>query len=251
MDKQSAHRTQHPAEPQRPGSPQTARSAALAALTQPGRVSGVIVSAAPGIVFVIADAASSLYPALAAAGVTAVAGLAWRLARRQGLWQSLAGLAVVAAGAAVAAVTGQERGFFLLPALIPFGVIAICLGSVMAGRPLTGVLLNRVSGGPADWRHMSRLRRVYVVSTLVAAVVNAANAAVQAVFYLANQPAVLAAAHVATGPVFATIAAVTVVFARRAMPRPGRAAEPAASAPPRRGSGEGRHASPCAANRLS
>jgi hypothetical protein len=196
--------------------------AALATLTKPGRLSGVIVTAAPGIVFVAADAISSLYPALAAAGVTAVAGLGWRLARHQGLWQSLAGLAVVGACAAVAAITGQERGFFLLPALVPFAVIAICLASVLAGRPLTGVILNRMSGGPAGWRQVPRLRRVYVVSTLVCAAVNVVNAAVQAIFYLANQPAVLAAAHAATGPVFAVIVAVTVVFARRAMTRTGR-----------------------------
>jgi len=192
--------------------------AALATLTKPGRVSGMVVTAAPGIVFVAADPLSSLYPALAVAGLAALAGLGWRLARHQGLWQSLAGLAVVGACAAVAAITGQERGFFLLPALVPFAVIAICVASVLAGRPLTGVILNRVSGGPADWRQVPRLRRVYVVSTLVCAAVNVVNAAVQAVFYLANQPAVLAAAHAATGPVFAMIAAVTIVFARRAMP---------------------------------
>ncbi len=192
--------------------------AALATLTKPGRVSGMVVTAAPGIVFVAADAISSLYPALAAAGVAALAGLGWRLARHQGLWQSLAGLAVVGACAAVAAITGQERGFFLLPALVPFAVIAICVASVLAGRPLTGVLLNRVSGGPAGWRQVPRLRRVYVVSTLVCAAVNVVNAAVQAVFYLANQPAVLAAAHAATGPVFAVIVAVTIVFARRTTP---------------------------------
>ena len=40
----------------------------------------------------------------------------------------------------------------------------------------------------------------------------------QAVFYLGNNPVVLAAAHIATGPVFAVIAAVTIVLARRAMP---------------------------------
>jgi Protein of unknown function (DUF3159) len=115
-------------------------------------------------------------------------------------------------------VTGQERGFFLIPALIPFAVVAVCVGSVLAGRPLTGVLLNRVSGGPAAWREMPRLRRVYIVSTLMCAAVNVVNAALQAVFYLANDPVMLAVVHIATGPVFAVIVAVAVVFARRAMP---------------------------------
>lgn len=224
MDKTQAPESRRSPRHAAADAPPTPGRAALAALTRPGLISGMAVTAAPGIVFVAADAASSLYPALAAAGAAAVAGLGWRLARRQGLWQSLAGLAIVAACAAVAAVTGQERGFFLLPALVPFAVIAVCVGSVLAGRPLTGVILNRVSGGPASWRQVPRLHRVYVVSTLACAAVNVANAAVQAVFYLANQPAVLAAAHAATGPVFAVIVAVTVVFARRAMPRAGRRA---------------------------
>src|ERR1700759_1978376 len=74
--------------------------AALAALTKPGRGSGLGVTAAPGIGLVGGAARSALPPALAAAGVAALAGLAWRLARHQGLWQSLAGLAVAGACAA-------------------------------------------------------------------------------------------------------------------------------------------------------
>jgi hypothetical protein len=38
------------------------------------------------------------------------------------------------------------------------------------------------------------------------------------IFYLGNDPVVLAAAHIATGPVFAVIVTVTIVLARRAMP---------------------------------
>jgi Protein of unknown function (DUF3159) len=235
MGKTQTPAIQRPPESEPADAPLAPGRAALAALSRPGLVSGIVVTGAPGIAFVAADTISSLYPALAAACVTAVAGLGWRLARHHGLRQSLAGLAVVAACAAVAAVTGQERGFFLLPALIPFAVIAVCAGSVLAGRPLTGVILNRVSGGPADWRQVPRLRRVYVVSTLACAAVNVANAAVQAVFYLANQPAVLAIAHTATGPVFAVIVAVTVVFARRAMPREGR---PTVSTPSRQPPGK-------------
>lgn len=178
----------------------------------------MIVAGLPAVVFVAADGLSSLYPALAAAGAAAVAGFGWRLYRHQSLRQALAGLLIVAACAGIAAITGQERGFFLIPALIPFAVIAVCAASIATRRPLTGVLLNRVSGGPARWREIDQLRRVYTITTLVAAGVNVINAAVQAVFYLGNDPVVLAAAHIATGPVFAVIVAVTIVFARRAMP---------------------------------
>jgi hypothetical protein len=55
---------------------------------------------------------------------------------------ALTGLLLVAACAAVAGVTGQERGFFLIPALIPYVVVAVCVASVLAGRPLTGMILN-------------------------------------------------------------------------------------------------------------
>jgi hypothetical protein len=192
--------------------------AAIRALTSPGRVSSTVVAAAPALVFVAADAAGPLDAALAAAGGVALAGLGWRAYRRQGVKHALTGLLLVAACAAVAAVTGQERGFFLIPALIPFAVVVVCVGSVLAKRPLTGVLLNRVSGGPAGWREMPALRRVYTASTLACAAVNVVNAALQAVFYVANDPVMLAVVHIATGPVFAVIVAVTVVFARRAMP---------------------------------
>ncbi|MGH3249956.1 MAG: DUF3159 domain-containing protein [Trebonia sp.] len=214
-----------PADAPAPGSPaQTAGAAAWDALTRPGRISGMIVTTLPAVAFVAVDGLSSLYPALAAAGGAAMAGFAWRLRRRQPLRQALAGLLIVAACASVAAITGQERGFFLIPALIPFAVIAVCVVSIATRRPLTGVLLNRVSGGPAGWREIDRLRRVYTITTLVAATVNVINAAVQAVFYLGNAPVVLATAHIATGPVFAVIVAVTIVLARRAMP--GKLADP-------------------------
>jgi Protein of unknown function (DUF3159) len=177
----------------------------------------MVAAALPSAIFLTVDALASLYPALAAAAAVAAAGLAWRLHRRQPARQALAGVVIVAACAGVAAITGQERGFFLIPALIPFAVIAVCVASILAKRPLTGVLLNRLSGGPAGWREIARLRRVYTATTLAAVAVNVVNALIQAVFYLANYPAVLAAAHVATGPVFAVIVAVTIVLARRAM----------------------------------
>lgn len=188
-------------------------------LVKPGKLSGMVVAAAPTLVFVVVNALSSLNPALLAAGATAIAAFVYRLIRREPLRQAVIGLAIVAVCAAVAAFTGEARGFFLLPALIPFAVIVVCVGSVVARRPLTGLILNRVSGGPPRWYDVPKLRRVHSVATLVCAGVNVVNATLQAVFYLADDTFVLAATHIATGPVFATIVAVTIVYARRAMPR--------------------------------
>jgi Protein of unknown function (DUF3159) len=176
----------------------------------------LLLAAAPTVAFLVADAvAGSLAPALITAGVVAVAAAGWRLYRRERLRKALPGVLVVAVCAAVAAVTGQARGFFLVPTLVPFAVIAVCLGTLAAGRPLTGILLNRVAGGPSDWRRVPRLRRVHVLATLACVAVNVVNACVQVVFYRADDTLVLGAAHIATGPVFAAIVAVTVVGARR------------------------------------
>ncbi|HEX5404149.1 MAG TPA: hypothetical protein VFX16_17820 [Pseudonocardiaceae bacterium] len=65
---------------------------------------------------------------------------------------------------------------------------------------------------------------MHTVATLVCVAGNIANATPQAVFYLADNTYVLAAAHIATGPVFAVIVAATVVAARRV-----RAGQPSAT----------------------
>ena len=192
---------------------------ALAALREAwrrcGGAPGILVASAPTVVFVVASALGGLTTALAAAAVTAVAAFAYRLARREALGGALVGLVVAAACALVAAITGEARGFFLLPTVLPAVILLVCLGTIVARRPLTGLLLNRMAGGPPDWRRHRGLLRIYDVTTLVAVAVNAVNFALQAFFYAAGQTAVLAVAHIATGPIFATLVAATLVAVRR------------------------------------
>lgn len=183
--------------------------------TAPGRLSGIAIASAPTVVLVIANAITGLTPSLIAAGATALLAFGFRLGTRQSIRSALVGVVIVAGSAVVAGVTGQARGFFLLPAMFPFVVIAVCLVTFIARRPLTGIILNRVTGGPQDWYQRPALLRVHVVATSVCIAVNVVNACLQVVFYTAGDTVVLAAAHIATGPIFATIVAVTVVFARR------------------------------------
>ncbi|VVJ21945.1 Uncharacterised protein [Amycolatopsis camponoti] len=192
-----------------------------------------MVTAAPTVAFVAANALGDLTAALVTAGVTAIAAFGWRLYRRQPVRQAVLGLLLVAACAAVATVTGEARGFFLIPALIPFAVIAVCVTTVLIGRPLTGLVLNRVAGGPADWRCVPRLRRIHTVSTLTCAAVNVVNGALQVVYYRDDQPLVLGIVHIATGPVFAVIVAITIAFVRRAKAGPAAPAPLSAVRPPR------------------
>jgi hypothetical protein len=180
------------------------------------RWESIVVTAAPTVAFVAANALGDLTAGLVTAAVTAVGAFAWRLYRRQSLRQAALGLVLVAACAAVAVVTGEARGFFLIPTLIPFAVILVCLATVLIGRPLTGLILNRVAGGPAHWRSVPRLRRIYTVSTLTCAAVNVVNGILQVTYYRDDQPLVLGVVHIATGPVFAVIVAITITFVRRA-----------------------------------
>jgi hypothetical protein len=190
--------------------PQTSSSAT--------RVVDLLLAAAPTVAFLVVNATGgALVPSVVAAAVVGAAVFGWRSYRREPLRKALPGLLIVAVCAVFAAVTGQARGFFLVPTLVPFAVILMCLASIAAGRPLTGIVLNRISGGPADWYRVPRLRRVHVVATLACLAVNVVNAFVQVVFYRADEPVVLGIAHIATGPVFAAIVALTVIYARRAI----------------------------------
>lgn len=184
-----------------------------------GGTGGILVASSPTLVFVAASTLGGLTAAVVAAAVTAVATFAYRLARHEALGGALAGLVVAAVCALLAALTGEARGFFLLPTLLPAVILLVCLATVIARRPLTGLLLNRVAGGPPNWRHQRRLLRVYDISTLIAVLVNAVNFALQAFFYAADEPLVLAAAHIATGPVFATLVAGTLLAVRRTISR--------------------------------
>ncbi len=176
-------------------------------------------TAAPTVAFVAVNALSDLWTALVALAVITVGVFTARVARGRSTKGAVVGLAVAATCAAVAALTGEARAFFLLPTLLPGVIMLVCLGSVLVRRPATGILLNRIVGGPADWRTDRGLMHVYTVSTLVAVGINIVNFALQATFYLADQPSVLAVAHVATGPVFAGLVALTVVAARRRLSR--------------------------------
>lgn len=205
--------TTHPV----PASPTSGWAAIKQTWSDPDRWIGIAVAAAPGIVFVVVNALRGLTFAIVAAAVTAVAGLAVRLARRSSIRSALVGVLVVAACAVVAALTGEARGFFLLPAMVPFAVIAVCLATIVGRRPLTGLLLNKVTGGPADWYQNQPLRRVHTTATWTAIGVNIVNATLQVIFYTKNDTAVLAIAHVATGPIFATLVAVTIVAVRKTL----------------------------------
>ncbi|SDU93745.1 Protein of unknown function [Microlunatus sagamiharensis] len=197
------------------------RVAADRALERVGGGVGLVAAAAPTVAFVATDAAAGLGPAFVALGATAVLACAVRLLRRESPGAALAGLVVAGLCAAVAALAGEARAFFLPTLVVPPLFVLAHLVSLVAGRPLMGLLVNPLAGGPRDWRRQRALRRTYLVSTLVALLLAAANLVVRVAFYRADEPAALAAVQVGANLTFALHFAVTFVVARRVAARLG------------------------------
>ncbi|WP_394620040.1 DUF3159 domain-containing protein [Lentzea sp. JNUCC 0626] len=210
------NQTRTPVAPQHAGFSEALRSAWKSS----GGVAGILVTASPAIAFVAVSTISGLTAAIVAAAVTAALAFGYRIARGERLGGAIAGLVIAAVCALVAAVTGEARAFFLLPTLLPAVILLLCLASVIARRPVTGLVFNRIAGGPADWRHDRGLMRIYDVTTLIAVGINVVNFTLQALFYAADETVVLAVAHAATAPVFAALAAGTLFAARRRITNP-------------------------------
>jgi hypothetical protein len=197
----------------------TIATATRRAVERSGGWTGIAVAAAPTLAFVAANAFGGLTWAFIALAVSAPVVFGVRLARRESVRAALVGLVVAAGCALVAALTGEARGFFLVPTLLPAGWVLAFLGSVLIGRPLTGLALNRLARGPRDWRRHAPLRRVYSVTSLVAAGICFVNFVLGGVLYLTDQLAAMAVMDVAVVPVPFVLAAFTVAAARRAIRR--------------------------------
>ncbi|WP_164983834.1 DUF3159 domain-containing protein [Cellulomonas endophytica] len=194
----------------------TARAAGRRALERVGGPVGLAAAAAPTVAFVVADAAAGLGPALLALGATAVAACTVRLARREPPGAAVAGLLVAAVCAAVAALVGEARAFFLPTMVLPVVFVAAYAVSFAVRRPLAGLMVHPFSGGPRDWGEHRELRRLYTASSVVGLALAATNLVVRVAAYRADEPAVLAAVQVGATTLFALHYAVTLVLARRA-----------------------------------
>lgn len=196
-------------------------AAVRASLIGPGTMSASICTALPTIVYAVVATMSSLAFATLSAAVAAVGAFVYRVGVKQPLRPAAIGLAIAGACAATAAATGDVRGFFLAPTVITILIIVVCLASVVARRPLAGLLLNRLAGGPPRWYLEDDLLRLYTRCTYVCIVVNVASTIAQIVGYVYDATWLLAALHIANPVVFTAIIAVTVVAARSARTRKG------------------------------
>jgi Protein of unknown function (DUF3159) len=193
------------------------RGAGRSILARSGGVSGLVAVALPPATFTLVNASWSLSGAVLCAIAAAIGGLALRAALGEPLRHGLGGLLIAAVCAGVAGLTGEARTYFLLQLLVSGTSSLVCVASVLARRPLAGILLNRVVGGPAQWRRLERLVRVYSISTLACAAYSGLSCAAQVAFYLTDHTDGLALANVIDGPAWATISMAIIVAARRSV----------------------------------
>jgi hypothetical protein len=178
---------------------------------------GMAESAVPVVVFIVANIAAGLRPAIWAAIGSALAIAAWRLFRRQSPRQALNGLFGVGIAAFLAARTGKAEDFYLPGILLGLGISAVFLLTAVFRFPLVGVAWGFLTGHGIEWRDDRRLLRLFTWLTLMWGVVWGARVGIQAGMYLAGASATaLGVARLALGyPVLVLLVVVTIWVVRR------------------------------------
>jgi hypothetical protein len=190
-------------------------------LTSLGGWSGTIAAAIPLLVFVIANTVGGLRTAVIAAVASAVLVAGYRMARRQPVQQALSGLFGVAIAAAIAARTGEARGFFVLGIVSAFGYAALFALSLLVRRPLVGVIWEYLDPAPLPpgqrWHKVRELRRAYDIATAAVLAMFVARAVVQLSLFQENRTGLLAVAKLVMGlPLYLAVVAVVFWVVRRA-----------------------------------
>ncbi|UQX86699.1 DUF3159 domain-containing protein [Jatrophihabitans telluris] len=202
-----------------------------------GGWSGTVVAAVPPIVFVIANALWGLRTAIIAAVAAGLIVASYRLIRREPVQHALMGLFSVAVAAGIAAYLGQARGFFLLGIAGSIVYAAIFAVSLLARRPLVGILWEFLEPSPlpeaTPWYRVPGLRRAYDLASLAALAMFAARGAVQLSLFRDNKTGLLAVARLAMGyPLYVAVLAYAFWVGRRARHRLGDADTQQLSPPP-------------------
>lgn len=184
-------------------------------LEQLGGVWGLVASVIPVVVFVAVNPLAGLQPAIwASLGVALALGV-WRLVRREALQPAVSGILGVALCAFIAYRTGEARGFFLYGIWYSLVAGVALMVSVVARRPLVGVLWSVLNGSGYGWRTNRRARFAFDVATVVWGVVLLARFVVQRYLYDLQQTDLLGLARLVMGIPLTAVAALVTIWAIR------------------------------------
>jgi hypothetical protein len=184
-------------------------------LDQMGGPMGFVYSTVPVVVFV---AANAVLPLAATTGVSLAVGSAltvFRLLRGERFSSAAGGMLGLAVAVGIVAWTGSAKDFFALGIWVALAGFVVTFGSVLARRPLTGVIWNLLHGGRHAWRADRAVLRAHDIATLAAAAVFGTRFVVKEWLYLADSTTWLAVAKIAMGTPLTVPAALVVLWAFR------------------------------------
>ncbi|MGP9538751.1 DUF3159 domain-containing protein, partial [Brachybacterium sp. AOP43-C2-M15] len=157
----------------------------------------------------------SLMPTLAVAIGAGAVLFVIRLARGEKVPSAIGSLLGVALAAAIVIWTGSVRDFFVIGIWAALAIFIPTAISVVAGRPLTGIIWNAVHGGTHAWRQDRPTFRAHVIATSAIAVVHLAKFVVQQWMYVAGNITALGVADTVMGAPLTIALALVVVWAFR------------------------------------
>jgi hypothetical protein len=162
---------------------------------------GLVDTALPGIVFVVAFLVSGrqLNPALIAALATGALLVALRLLRHDTVQYTISGFVGVVIAALVARTTGRAEDYFLPGLLLNVGLALAYLVSILVRWPAIGVILGPITGEGTAWRKDRARRAAYTSATWVFFAGQCLRAAVQTPLWLVGALGALAASKLVLG----------------------------------------------------
>ena len=155
---------------------------------------GLVESILPGIAFLaVYSFTQSLLWSVASPLVVSIGFIVTRLIQRSPLQPAIVGFFGIAASAAVAVLSGRPENNFLLGLWVNAATLVVLLISLIARRPLIGVVAGLLTADP-HWRSDRAKRVMAGVATGLWSAMFALRLAVQVPLYLAGEPAVSALA---------------------------------------------------------
>lgn len=186
-------------------------------LEQVGGTKGVIYSALPALVFVVANSVGGLKVGVLAALLV--------MRRHRGAPAGAQGVDPAGCWAACSAwpspcgvswYTGSAKDFFLIGIWASLGGAVAFVLSVVVRWPLAGLIWNSTTGKGVVWRADRRSRLYYDIATLVLAAIFGARFAVQQYLYQADEVGSLGFAKIAMGYPLLAVGVLAVAWAARA-----------------------------------
>ncbi|WP_410876243.1 DUF3159 domain-containing protein [Nocardia sp. A7] len=204
-----------PHEPDETSSPIPSADPTQKLIDQLGGTTGMIYTAIPIIAFVTANALVALPIAIGSAVALALVIMGIRIARGEPAVQASGGLTGVVVAGGVAAWTGSASGFFLIGIWASLAGAVVTLGSLLARRPLTGLLWNAMHGNKFAWRQDRPSLRAHDLATFALATLFATRYVVQDWLYDTEAAGWLATAKIVMGTPLLALALLVVVWAFR------------------------------------